>query len=719
MTFLQENSATMTQIDEEYLFNKLCSASIVEKYYQIPFAFDIETSSFRIDNEKRATMYLWQIGILLDNQYYIYGRTWDEWESLIRKLRRRLSLNTNKLIIYVHNLSYEFQWIYKHIWFTKIFARKSRHPIYCESNTIIFKCSYFLSNYSLRSLAKNRGYTEKENLDYSLLRTSVTPLTPEELHYGLIDTKIICEYIRDEIKRNELIQNIPLTSTGYARRYCYDYISQHENIYNYQKWLRSILPLDKSLFELLHTGYTGAFTHANYKHVHITLENISCIDYSSSYPAVMCRKRFPMRFHKVNPTRFKLFAGKAMIMLITFKNLMATTNHSILSSHKCSIKGDKIIDNGRIRKADELTTVLTDLDYDIATKFYSFSEYEIKELWIANYEYLPKNLILAILQLYSDKTKLKGVKGKEEVYLRSKELINSVYGMSVTNPLNDETIFIDDEWSYEEVDIDEGLAKYASNRKIFTAYQWGVWVTAWARWELLNTVYKINDDVIYCDTDSIKYLNNHDDIIEEDNKRILNENHIIISKLNISESLYFPKTIKGKVKPLGIWDKEEDYKYFKTLGAKRYCFSYKEYNPEPNCDELDKINFFITVAGLAKKNGKRAILALAEKENKSPFDVFSYIPDNPVIISKEESGKMCFTYLSKPFTAEVTDYLGNKTIVHEMSYVNSEPIPFEFKTETIEDYLTLIGVLNSETNMGGHFKQSRLRRKVYGKEKVL
>lgn len=715
MTILNANLAP---VSEEELFDKILKSPIIDDYYQLPFSFDIETSSYRSNGEKRATMYLWQIGILMDEQYYIYGRTWNEWEQLIRKLRKKLSLDKNKLVIYVHNLSYEFQWIYTHIWLTKIFARKSRHPIYAESGNIIFKCSYFLSNYSLRNLAKNRGYTEKEELDYSKIRTSVTPLTQDELHYGLIDVKIVCEYICDEIKRNETIQNIPLTSTGYARRYCFDYISQHENIQNYQRWLRGILPIDQNLFELLNTCYTGAFTHANYKHVHIVLENVFCVDYSSSYPGVMCRKRFPMRFLKVNPTRFKLFAGKAMVMLIHFENLVATTNHSILSEHKCTIDGEKVIDNGRVRKAEHLTVVINDLDYDIINKFYTYSNFEIKELWIANYEYLPKNLILAILNLYSQKTTLKGIKGKEEPYLRSKELINSIYGMSVTNPLNDETIFTDGVWDYEEVSVEEGLQKYYKNRKIFTAYQWGVWVTSWARWELLNTVYKMGNDVVYCDTDSIKYLGNHDDIIAEDNKRILAENESAILALNIPRELFFPKTIKGIEKPLGIWDKEEGYALFKTLGAKRYCFSYHDEYFDKEYDKTD-VNFFITVAGLGKEDGKRAILALAEKRDVSPYDIFSYIPDDPIVISEEQSGKQCFTYLKEPFSEYVTDYLGNVSLVTERSYVNSEAVAFEFKTETIEEYLMLIGVLNAETNMGGHFKQSRLRRKIHGKEEEI
>lgn len=705
-------SSTLVQITENELFEQILNSQIIDKYYQIPCCFDIESSSYKNKNgNKRATMYIWQIGFLVNStQYYVYGRTWKEWELFISRLKQRLYLTTYKFIIYVHNLAYEFQWIYSHIYLTKIFSRKKRHPIYCESDNLIFKCSYFLSNYSLRSLAKERGYTQKENMDYSLIRLSCTPLIQGELDYALIDTKIICEYIQDEIRKNDTIQDIPLTSTGYARRYCFNYISEHENMFSYQKWLKGILPTNPKLFELLYTGYSGAFTHANYKNVHRTLCDVNCVDYSSDYPGIMCRKKFPMLFIEANPEKLSYYGGKAKIMKVTFYNIKAKTSHSVISRHKCSIPGQNdtncLIDNGRIREAPELTTVLTDLDFDIIQKFYKFDKMKIHELWISDYKYLPKNLILAVLDLYSNKTKLKGVIGKEDVYQRSKELINSVYGMSVTNPLNDEVLFEWGEWYTEKQDISVGLQKYEKNRKIFTAYQWGVWVTAWARWELLNTVYKIGDDVVYCDTDSIKYLNNHDDIIAEDNKRIISENDAVIKYYELDKTLFYPKTIKGKEKPLGVWDVEESYKYFKTLGAKRYCFSYQDDFFNANKEDLKTDdNFFITVAGLPKDTGKAAILKIARKKDMSPFDVFSYdIPteENYTLkISSDETGKNTLSYHNETFSECVTDYLGNTMKVYETSFAYMEKVPFVFNCT--EEYLQLLGLIEHSLNVGGTY----------------
>lgn len=704
------------QNNKEITIDDLCiilrQISLSRKnYYQCAMSFDIESSSYLNNrHEKRATMYIWQMALSLINDdtiYYIYGRTWSEWEYFIKVLRVNLELGKKKLIIYVHNLGYEFQWIYTHMYLTKVFARKPRHPIYIESNGLVFRCSYFLSNYSLRKLAQERGYTSKEELDYNIKRLWGTPLSNEELSYCLTDVKIIVEYIKDEIRKNGTVEDIPLTSTGYARRYCIEYIKEHENFISYQAKIKAILPDTPELFNLMNEAYTGAFTHSNRVHTGITLEDLQCHDYTSHYPGIMCRKRFPMAFRKASPSKLFKYKveGKAMLMKITFNEIYATTHHSIISSHKC-VTENADIDNGRIISADALTTNITDLDLDIISKFYVWKKKPtVHLLYIADYKYLPYNLIMSILELYKMKTELKDVIGKEEPYLRSKELINSVYGMSVTNPINDEIIFNYGEWKPIPTDTVAGLKKYHSGTKIFTAYQWGVWVTAWARWELLNTVFRIGDDVVYCDTDSIKNLEDHTDIFEEDNRRILQENEAVMKYYGIDSSYFSPKTVEGKVKTLGIWDKEESYKYFKTLGAKRYCFSYYDDYFEKKKDKMKtEYNFFITVAGLSKSAGKTSLIKQAKKYNVSPFDLFDFentdiSPSYSMTISKEESEKSAFTYHSEEFSEFTTDYLGNRMKVEEKSFVHAAPI--EFTLSISEDYKLLLGALTEYTPSGG------------------
>ena len=108
----------------------------------------------------------------------------------------------------------------------------------------------------------------------------------------------------------------------------------------------------------------------------------------------------------------------------------------------------------------------------------------------------------------------------------SKGMVNGIYGMMVTNPLNDEIIYEEEEWSKERPDILSALSKAYNSINQFLCYQWGVWITAWARYELLKGVFEINEDVIYCDTDSIKFVNlqKHDKYITDYNQYIKEEN---------------------------------------------------------------------------------------------------------------------------------------------------------------------------------------------------
>ena len=105
------------------------------EYYNVPAAFDIETSSVYDGNVKFATMYIWQFGL---NGVCIIGRTWLEFKKLLSQLTSYLELSHRKrLIVYVHNLAYEFQFMRKYIKWAKdnsgndvVFSLKKRRPIY-------------------------------------------------------------------------------------------------------------------------------------------------------------------------------------------------------------------------------------------------------------------------------------------------------------------------------------------------------------------------------------------------------------------------------------------------------------------------------------------------------------------------------------------------------------------------------------------------------------
>ena len=90
----------------------LCDIKFIKKgrtceLSNVASVFDIEASSFYKGEEKQCCMYAWVFGL---NGRCIRGRTWNEFIDLINYLVEVYDLSLNKrLIIYVHNLSYEFQ----------------------------------------------------------------------------------------------------------------------------------------------------------------------------------------------------------------------------------------------------------------------------------------------------------------------------------------------------------------------------------------------------------------------------------------------------------------------------------------------------------------------------------------------------------------------------------------------------------------------------------
>ena len=662
------------------------------RYLNYPFSFDIETSSFYIKDEKRACMYIWMFNV---NGTVVYGRTWSEFEWFIDELRRRLNLSFHKrIIVYVHNLSYEFQFLVSHVNWTEVFARKKRHPIKgLANNCIEFKCSYFLSGLSLEKVAENLTSVKIEKqigkLDYRKMRHCETPMSQDELKYCEYDVKILHYFILEEMEKNDNdITKIPLTKTGYVRRYCREYIKHNTNYKKYREQILKEAPINSDLFILLNKAFAGGYTHANCEYVFNKIENVHSIDFTSSYPAQMIAHKYPRgKFIKCKITNkrefYNLVNSRACVFEIRIQNVQSKTSHHIWSSSKCAYGTNKkynaVIDNGRIVSSDEIYTYMTDVDFKTFSRFYEFEDFGIGNFYYTEYGYLPKEIIECVLKFYSDKTTLKDVQDKIAEYFVSKGMVNGIYGMMVTNPLNDEILFDEETWAKERPEISSALYKSYNSINQFLCYQWGVWITAWARYELLKGVFEIGDDVIYCDTDSIKFVNlqEHEDYIIEYNEYIINLLQETLIHYSIPIDAISPKDIKGNTHTLGIWTYEGMYDIFKTLGAKRYM-----------TQTNGKIH--LTVSGLTnstkqKNNPTQYII------DNGGFDFFTH----EMTIPKSHSCRLTHTYIDdKPYSAIVKDYTGKAGKINEYRYIHMEQSQYSLGMKDFIEFL--IGIDNEE-----------------------
>ena len=648
------------------------------------------------DISKYSIMYCWQFAI---DGKVIFGRTWSEFLNLI-DIISQYSSNKKRIICYVHNLAYEFQFIRTFFQWSKVFSIATRKPIYAITESgIEFRCSYILTNYSLAKLADQlRHYKISKligSLDYKLHRSPESNMTDQEIRYCINDVLVVSAYIQECIMQERYICNIPLTAPGYCRRFCRNMClygtnkkGRNAQFNKYSALMKSMKISGKDEYLQLKRCFQGGFTHASTLYSGLLMHGVSSIDFTSSYPYVLMSEMFPMSSGKlVTPKSTKEFEHYlryyCCIFDATFTDIQPkyindnyiSTSHCIGLKKKTKKQQANYIDNnGRLVSCnDSVTMTITNVDYELISKTYSYKKLKINNMRIYRKAYLPKELILSIIKLYQDKTTLKGVKGKETEYLNGKALLNAVFGMMVTYISKDEIIY-SDTWSIEHADIEKDIKKYNESPKRFLFYPWGVFCTAYARYNLWRGILEFGDDYIYADTDSIKCLNldKHMQFVDDYNYETQHKLKCMCKFHKIDYSLLCPKTVKGEVKLLGVWDIETPvpYKNFKTLGAKRYLVE-------------DDEHIEMTVAGI---NKKIAVPYMIDKYGKD--NVFYYFRKD-LYIPCGKTGKLTHVYIDQDQSGSFTDYQGKEyTFYNEPPGVYLEEADYSFGIE--QDYLEYI-----------------------------
>lgn len=663
------------------------------QYYNIPAAFDIEVSSFYIDDEKCACMYCWQMGVW---DMVVTGRTWEEFNSFISLLRKVLGLSdTRRLVVYVHNLAYEFQFIRKQIKWDKVFIIEKRKVAYAISDGIEFRCSLKLAGgKSLenvgKDLTKYKVSKAVGNLDYNKLRTPLTPLSEKEWLYCERDIRVLLCYIQEKIEQDGDITRIPLTNTGYVRNFC-----RKKCMANWKRYhrLMSELTLDPLEYSQLKRAYQGGFVHANAHYVNKVLTHVGSHDFGSSYPAVMLLEKFPMSksalIEHPTPEEFIHYIVYTNCMFdVTFENLMPRLHqeHPVSFSKCDKFTADVVkMDNGRIVYATTVSTTLTEQDFWTMLEFYTWDSMTVTNLRWYHKQYLPRALAEAILELYEKKTKLKDKVGEEVNYMISKNMINASYGMMVTDPLRDGIDYVEDIFISSTPDVKEALDAYNSNIRRFLFYPWGVWVTAYARANLFSGIVAIGDDYVYSDTDSLKILNpeKHVEYFERYNEEQMAKIEAASKQHRIPVEKFMPKTQKGKAKVIGVWEDEGIYEQFKTLGAKRYMTSKTVRDQFIDDDievQLTKLNISTTIAGPNKRLANSYF-----RSTLTPFESFKHDAEIP----KERSGRKLLTYIDDEREGDIVDYLGVPYHFHELSCIHMEDKEYHMsQSEEFIRYLT-------------------------------
>ena len=704
---------------------KLNEPEIIKKYDQRVFTFDIETSAgfltpgsltpVKFDYDKPpvfyrdctpvAICYLWQFGI---DDTYFYGR---ELSDLI-PVFDYLANQEHKTILFIHNLSYEFFWLLNILKYTKVFARRPHKPITAAYQNLEFRCTYMMTRQALEAVGAGVGMPKlKELMHYDDIYHPASELPADIIRYGIRDIEILYKYINKIRGPYDLLQKIPLTQTGFVR---HDVREIYAKDWHYHVKMSKMIPTFK-MYEIERACFVGGYVHANYQYINETIRSVLLMpggiydpdhgvgmaDIRSSYPLQMLKK-YPQTpwSHCDDPEDFDYYMKKkSFICMVKIEctNIESRYSNDYLSKSKILRASSGIQDeNGRIYKAESFTAWMTDIDYRIMLKAYRGS-IKIIDLYYSRAGYLDIRYIKYMLQLYNDKVLLTGTGDpvKEELRARSKERLNSCYGMCVSALVYEDCKFIDNQWQPTTFNSPEEMEEYYEKQlrqlrgepaedgekdrryNVFLRYAHGVWVTAYAREMLWNAMEAVgHDNVVYHDTDSIYFKGDQRAAFHKLN----DQNHKDLLKMAKIRRLD-PDLLHPNALWLGDWEIEQagdpegpwmPYAEFRTLGAKRYA-----YRKKPTDD------IKITISGVNKKKGPAALHDDIERFNDQM--VFDY----------EECGRLIPHYNDDQPDTDWIDENGKHYLSSYRYGITLQPTRYDFNIHSLLDVLVARGSLSN------------------------
>lgn len=574
-------------------------------------------------------VYLWACSVGSD---LYYGRYIHDFFNFLKVIQSAYDISPTKPIdIYIHNLSYDisyFYWFLFHTWEDIEISSLWTTPRHCITfglgNGFTFKCSFRMSGRSLAKWAKdlNCKYLKQEGMiTYKDLLYPWSPLPHEQYKYMAYDVLTLREcYYKEAKLQGYNFSNIPLTMTGFVRKdFQRAYLKKGKYFTNSCKFAET--RLNEMQYNRLLRGSAGGMTAVSIAHISrkvdceeyrargLPVVGIGHADFESHYPTQEVTKRQPMR-----PNTIKEIGDKKTISLRTLDwyeskfhnyymvdielkdlriNKGVTAPFLFSSKLTPDVNARVIACNGKVVQVEGVVRCcLTNFDLRIIREQYQIGGYNVLACDLYSTAYLPAYMLDTIKKYYKDKTQIKIMMETDEDpdlqlnYNLSKSKLNSVFGCTYTKPVRPD-IKLNSQYNFEIDYKANTLDDYYNRRNSCLAYQWGVWCTSLARYELYTIISKVigYEWFLYCDTDSAFYLSTPEitERINEYNRKCLED-----SKKNG----FFVTLDDGTIKYFHKFDFEKDHEksqVFKALHAKCYAI------------ETDK-GLKITVAGVMKEN---------------------------------------------------------------------------------------------------------------------
>ena len=531
---------------------------------------DIETSTlYTEEDDKKIPTAVWLSygycnlystnGNRLNTGYF---RTWDALDLLLRNYQQQFAKTT--ILCFIHNLAYEFDFIIKNLSKPTKMLSNSTHKVISATleryPQIEFRCTFMLSMHSLRYIGNELGFP-KLNSDYRFILPT-DKVTSEEKTYCIVDNDIVAKYVLSLVKEFGKLREIPYTKTGRVRKTFYHFYNEH---YKDNKPIWDLLP-PEDCYNAMLDAFSGGCVFSNPYFTGRVVYNVHSYDITSSYPYAMLSEEFPYTIEKVPNPNISLLKNKFWIAKLKFNNIVSRYAWQWLSISKMNdydVQSCRYF-NGKLIGGNWIVRTITNVDYELICKTYSFSSVEVLEFYACdNYAELPYPYIETIKIYAENKYRLKKIVKKtpktdvnyikiNAEYNLAKNDFNSIYGMSVQKLMQEEYT-IDElfQWHTKDKEYKQ------TDKHIKRNFLYGIYITAYARRNLIQGILKnCPHTFVYCDTDSIKFVGNNDFV---DTNKELPEKFKSIPSLS----------------SLGRFDSDGEYTKFLTYGAKKYAYMEK------------------------------------------------------------------------------------------------------------------------------------------------
>lgn len=642
------------------------------------YFLDIETSYVITDNnEELQVTYLTNVITLdVDTKQVTNSIFFRNISDTIDYLK---TLDENS-IVWCHNLDYELTFILRELVPTgatgkvndmynklgqEVVFRDKNAPLSIKLNelsNVTFRDSYALFNTSVKVLGEKLNLP-KLDYNYKKIRMPWDELTQLDYDYNERDNLIVAYSLLNYMEDNEYtLENIPLTFTSDVRNKRKKFISENFGKKALTKFYydRNDSYVSFNLYEALLKVYQGGLTSSAMKQTGKKIDNIKTsgvigIDIKSSYPNQMCTKKFPLFCgdtykHFTYPFSDKVYKSgiyKAFIGIAKINNIKVKNDNFILPISTSQLTKGECVGgnyfNGKLVSAESITIPLTNVDLDVINMVYTYDSIEMLDIHITSkMRYLRIEEIAFLLSNFLNKE-------NDINKLVAKLIINSMYGVKVSNPIKDfytiqnGEIIKDCYFDYNINEREKMFNSFVDSQPLYggglDVYSDGVFITSYARHQLVSMIVYIVSNggyVAYSDTDSCKFFCNTKKEQDELLKKILEGNKEKIksnSKLprfkqfkkyfNVSDDDYL------KICTLGIWEVEDEkpHKLFKTFGAKKYGYI--------THDGIVKT----TIAGCNKKNIPTVINNVAKKHNMTLEESFLFCFNVGVTYDESASGR--------------------------------------------------------------------------------